>query len=234
MTVKKLSDAPKRLLKEVDINQIYSSLCQKCKAHCDGFVHLTCGRGGQHLNSDIEIDELVNEINRRDLLTLLTVEKGSIAKMMIDTLDLTEPPEIMYNEEHVRELFKDLETDYYERYEFDHLMKMILEDRRLRMNYWISKITKKPIEKFKNPNLLNQNEKVNRKDINNPYFSLSRILPISLHMNKTKVISTDTTYDKVHFDYKANMLQSEQDQIVQRTVMKELHRVADLHNANNP
>jgi len=85
----------------------------------------------------------------------LTVEKGSIAKMMIDTLDLTEPPEIMYTEEHVQELFKDLETDYYERYEFDHLMKMILEDRRLRMNYWISKIIKKPIEQFKNPNLLN-------------------------------------------------------------------------------
>jgi hypothetical protein len=52
-------------------------------------VHLTCGRGGQHLNSDIEIDELISEINKKDLLALLTVEKGSIAKMMIDTLDLT-------------------------------------------------------------------------------------------------------------------------------------------------
>ena len=155
MTVKKLQDAPTRLLKEVDIDAIYNMLCPKCREHCDGFVHLTCGRGGQHLNSDIEIDELIAEINKRDLLQLLSVEKGSIAKMMIDTLDLTEPHEIMYKEEHVRELFKDLETDYYERYEYDHLMKMILEDRRLRMNYWISKITKKPIEKFKNPNLLN-------------------------------------------------------------------------------
>jgi hypothetical protein len=189
-------------------------LCSKCREHCDGYVHLTCGRGGQHLNSDIEIDELISEINKKDLLSLLTVEKGSIAKMMIDTLDLTEPPEIMYKEEHVRELFKDLETDYYERYEYDHLMKMILEDRRLRMNYWISKITKKPIEKFKNPNLLNQNEKVDRKDINNPYFSLSRILPISLYMERTKVISTDTEYDKLHFDYKAKLLQCEQDQII--------------------
>lgn len=209
MAVKKLHDPPTRLLKEVDINQIYNMLCPKCQAHCDGFVHLTCGRGGQHLNSDIEIDELIREINRRDLLTLLQVEKGSIAKIMIDTLDLTEPPEIMYKEEHVRELFKDLETDYYERYEYDHLMKMVIEDRRLRMNFWISKITKKPIEKFKNPNLLNQNEKVDRRDINNPYFSLQRILPISLHMEKTKVISTDTTYDKLHFDYRSKLLQNE-------------------------
>jgi len=69
---------------------------------------------------------------------------------------------------------------------------MILEDRRLRINYWVSKITKKPIEKFRNPGLLNQNEKVDRSDIKNPYFSLSRILPISLHMERTKVVKKDT------------------------------------------
>ena len=132
--------------------------------------------------NDIEIDELIHQINKNDLLDLLTVEKGSIAKIMIESIDMNTPEEIMYKEEHVRELLKDLETDYYDRYEFDDLQKMILEDRRLRMNYWISKITKKPIEKFKNPNLLNMNEKVDRKDIKNPYFSLSRILPISLHM----------------------------------------------------
>jgi hypothetical protein len=78
---------------------------------------------------------------------------------------------------------------------------MIVEDRRLRMNYWVSKIIKKPIEKFKNPNLLNKNEKVNRNDIKNPYFSLSRVLPISLHMEKTKIVPKDERYDKMHFDH---------------------------------
>ena len=71
--------------------------------------------------SDIELNELIHEINKTDMLQLLTVEKGSSAKMMIETLDLHEPEEIMYKEEHVRELLKDLETDYYERYEFDDL-----------------------------------------------------------------------------------------------------------------
>lgn len=98
---------------------------------------------------------MINEVNKTDILNLLIVEKGSTAKMMILTLDLHEPPEIMYTETHLRELIKDLDTDYYERYEFDDLQKMILEDRRLRINYWVSKITHKPIEKFKNPNLLN-------------------------------------------------------------------------------
>ena len=80
---------------------------------------------------------------------------------------------------------------------------MILEDRRLRMNYWISKITKKPIEKFKNPNLLNMNEKVDRKDIKNPYFSLTRILPISLHMQKSNSLIKPDGFDKIHFDYRS-------------------------------
>ena len=143
---------------------------------------------------------MIREVNRQDILNLLIVEKGSTAKQMIETLNLTEPPEIMYTDVHLRELIKDLETDYYDRYEFDDLQKIILEDRRLRINYWVSKITHKPIEKFKNPNLLNWNEKVNRNDIKNPYFSLSRILPISLHMERTKVVAKDEKYDKLHFD----------------------------------
>jgi hypothetical protein len=135
---KKMAPGPQRLLKEADINSIYDSLCDKCKKHCDGFVHLTCGREGQHVMGDIEINELIAEINKSDLLELLVVEKGSTAKMMIETIKLKEPDEIMYTEEHVKELVKDLETDYYERYEFDDLQKMILEDRRLRVNYWIA------------------------------------------------------------------------------------------------
>jgi hypothetical protein len=230
---KKMAPGPQRLLKEADINSIYDSLCDKCKKHCDGFVHLTCGREGQHVMGDIEINELIAEINKSDLLELLVVEKGSTAKMMIETIKLKEPDEIMYTEEHVRELVKDLETDYYERYEFDDLQKMILEDRRLRVNYWIAQIIHKPIEKFKNPNLLNKNEKVNRTDIKNPYFSLQRNLPISLHMDKYKVVEKDERYDKLHFVHTSKLQQNEQDLIIQRTMMKEMHRVAPLGEANN-
>lgn len=43
---KKMASGPQRLLKEVDVNAIYDQLCDKCKLHCDGFVHLTCGREG--------------------------------------------------------------------------------------------------------------------------------------------------------------------------------------------
>ena len=82
-TTRKLMEAPRRLLHEEDINAVIDDLCEKCQKHCDGFVHLTCGRGAQHLNSDIEINEMINEINHNDILELLIVEKGSTAKMMI-------------------------------------------------------------------------------------------------------------------------------------------------------
>ena len=109
-TTKKIKDPPTRLLKEVDVQAIYNSLSKEAQAHVDGFVHLPCGRGGQHLMNDIEIDELITQINKNDLLDLLTVEKGSIAKIMIESIDMNPPEEIMYKEEHVRELLKDLET----------------------------------------------------------------------------------------------------------------------------
>ena len=110
---------------------------------------------------------------------------------------------------------------------------MILEDRRLRINYWVSKITKKPIEKFRNPNLLNQNEKVDRHDIKNPYFTLSRILPISLHMERTKVVKKDTRYDKLHFNYKNSYILPEHNLVVEKTISKEYHRVTDISAPKN-
>lgn len=45
----KLLEAPRRLLQEEDINDIYQDLCPKCQHHVDGFVNLTCGRGAQHI-----------------------------------------------------------------------------------------------------------------------------------------------------------------------------------------
>jgi hypothetical protein len=47
---------------------------------------------------------------------------------------------------------------------------------------------------------------VNRKDIKNPYFSLNRILPISLHMERTKKVVKDEKYDKLHFDFNENTI----------------------------
>jgi hypothetical protein len=41
----KLMEAPQRLMQEEDINK-YDELCKKCQERVDGYVYLTCGRGG--------------------------------------------------------------------------------------------------------------------------------------------------------------------------------------------
>jgi hypothetical protein len=227
-TTRKLLDAPQRLLHEEDVKAIEADLCKACRKHCRSYVHLTCGRGAQHINTDIEVNEMIEEINRNDILNLLLVEKGSTARMMIQTVELKLPAEILYTEQHLRELIKDLETDYYNRYEFEHLQRVILEDRRLRINYWVSKITHKPIEKFKNPNLLNVNSKVDRKDVNNPYFSLARVLPISLHMQRTKKEQKDDRFDKLYIDHSKRYIEAEHQLLFEKTVSKEYHRITDI------
>ena len=71
--------------------------------------------------TDIEINVLISEINRSDILEMLKIEKGTSANIMIDTIDLQTPHEIMYTREDIISLFEPLETDYYNRYEYSDL-----------------------------------------------------------------------------------------------------------------
>ena len=138
-STKNIGPGPRRLLKEEDLDLIRDDLCKKCRVHVKSYIHLTCGREGQHILSDIEINELVREINRTDVYELLKIEKGSTAKVMIDTLNLKELEQIMYTESDIMNLFVDLDTDYYERYSFDEMQKVILQDRKIRINYFTTK-----------------------------------------------------------------------------------------------
>jgi hypothetical protein len=69
---------------------------------------------------------------------------------------------------------------------------------------------------------------VNRKDIKNPYFSLNRILPISLHMERTKKVVKDEKYDKLHFDFNEKYIQAEHELVLEKTISKEYHRITDI------
>ena len=73
---------------------------------------------------------------------------------MITTLDTNEPPDFQYDRELITYLLKDLETDYYNRYDFIDMQQVIMEDRRIRMNAWLSRLIGKPVDRFKNPKLI--------------------------------------------------------------------------------
>lgn len=93
---------------------------------------MVSGREQQHIVTDTEISEMGYEMNKRDLLEVLLSEKGNGAKVMIEDLLIEEPKEFMYERFHVGHLFKDLESDYFGRYNFQELQTVILEDRRIR------------------------------------------------------------------------------------------------------
>jgi len=176
----KIQIAPLRLIDERGIIELWPQLCEKCKDHCENHVHLTCGREQQHIMTDLEINELSYEINRKDLHQGLKKEKGSTADVMIEYLEIQEPAETQYNRKLVAHLFKTLPTDYYERYNFLEMQSVILEDRRIRINAWVSKIIGKPLDKFVNPKLLDVGiDDEERKDPTSVNFVINRTEPLS-------------------------------------------------------
>ena len=100
------------------------------------------------------------------------------------------------------------------------------------MNYWISKILAKPIEKFKNGNLVTKNPKVVRDDIANHYYATRNMLPISLRM-EAKQEKKHVEINKKTFDQTIKLQQNELDFQVERTIATKTHMIADVADVNN-
>jgi len=128
-----------------------------------------------------EINFLVNEMNREDLAQILVAEKGASGKTILGKFDIKKyPKEIEYTEKHIEKLFSHAHTDYYDRYDFADLQKLILEDRRIRMNFWVSKMIGKPSTNFKNPKLVNNLSEKEVKNLKSKNFALTRTDPIKV------------------------------------------------------
>ena len=76
------------------------------------------------------------------------IEKGSTAKVIIETIPIKQPKEAAYNMYFFELLIKEIQSDYYERYDFTELQNLIMEDRRIRITYWVSKLTSKSVDRF--------------------------------------------------------------------------------------
>ncbi len=57
-------------------------------------------------------------MNKSELLDLLIIEKGNAAKIMIESISLQEPEEIVYNRDLITLLLSELPKDYYDRMDF--------------------------------------------------------------------------------------------------------------------
>ncbi|CAD8175836.1 unnamed protein product [Paramecium octaurelia] len=211
---------PIRLLKEEDIKQIYQSLCEKCQFHCNGYTHLQGGRNMQHIMTDQELNTLAKEMNKQEILELLYSEKGNAANVMIETIDLNEPNH--YTKEMIELLFQELETDYYNRFKFYHLQNVILEDRRIRMNAWMSILINKPIHRFKNPKLVCKVPPEMRKNPESIHYTINRILPLNQTYKKKDIT-------KMPLDFPPNLADKEKlnPNEEKLALLKKLHR--DTH-----
>jgi len=228
----KIQVAPLRLVDERGIIELWPHLCDKCKDHCENFVHLTCGREQQHVMTDNEIKELSYEINRDELHQLLKKEKGSTADVMIEYLEIKEPDETQYDKRLIAHLFKHLPTDYYERYNFLEMQNVILEDRRIRMNAWVAKLIGKPLDKFVNPKLLDPlATEEERKDPKSVHYSISRVEPLSYSIKPKNINEVPVHYPESLVDKKKLTL-NEEKIVLFKLLHRNTHHVLAIDDMN--
>ena len=149
--------------------------------HFNKWSHLYSGNEQTHILTNEEINFLIEEMNKEDLLQILKAEKGTAAETILSKVNLSkQPPEICYTKAHIENLLKNLEVDYYDRYDFNEIQNLIMEDRRIRLNFWVSSIIGKPPESFKNPKLINHLSYKEINDVKSKNYTILRTKPLKV------------------------------------------------------
>ncbi len=168
-----------KILSDEYLSMRLDLLCDECSNHVLHYSHLFSGEQDTHIYTDQEIDIEVENLNSNSILRILESEKGSSARTILSKINVNlQPKEITYTKDHIKELLKNAETDYYDRFDYQSLQNLILEDRRIRLNFWIGKIIGKPTEKFRVPQLINPLTKKEISDMKSHKFTLLRTDPI--------------------------------------------------------
>lgn len=177
---------PQLVVDEDTVLRLWSELTDQDRTMCEDFAYMLAGRELQHVVNDTEILNMIKEINKEDLLKVLLSEKGNGARVMMEAMkEIKEPVEFQHNPTTINELFANLKTDFYGRFEFSDMQNVILEDRRVRLNAWAAKILGIPVQKIK----LNKHSNpaataAQKRNPSNLNFTLSRTNPLSLSTKK--------------------------------------------------
>lgn len=221
--------AKDKIVSDEFISKNNKLFCMKCLGHFNQWSHLLTGLEGTHIMTNEEIDFMITEMNKEDLYQILLAEKGTSARTIISKYDIKNPPQaIVYKTEHVLKLLSLLEVDYYDRYNLAELQNLIQEDRRIRLNYWVSKMIDKPVDKFDNPKLINfTGDDKEIKDMKNPRsknFTLLRHLPIQVeNKEKNKLQATVLQHPILQKD---KLTQHEISQKVEKLLQKNISMIA--------
>jgi hypothetical protein len=221
-----------KVITEEFIEKHSSIFCNKCSSHSLKWSHLLSGFEETHLMTNEEIDLLISEMNKEDLLKILEAEKGSCAQTILSKIDIhSMPKEIIYNRQHVEKLLEIAQIDYYNRYDFTELQNIILEDRRIRMNFWVYKIIGKPPTSFQNPKLINASNFSTEdiKSLHDPKsknFTFLRTLPLQVKNEDEEKIKTSLIQDPIFL--KEKLSDHEINQKIEKLLSHNLYKVSNL------
>ena len=146
---------------------------------------------------------MVLEVNRKAILDVLLSEKGTGANVMIEEMKIEEPKEFHYGRQHIEYMFKDLDCDFFGRYNFQDMQNVILEDRRIRLNAWAAKILDKPVQKIKRNRHVNAGlSKSCLSDPRNLNYFDSRLQPLTMGAKKKDIKHTKMNFQASIIDKK--------------------------------
>ena len=125
-------------------------------------------------------------------------------------------------------LLQEIETDYYERFDFTALQNLILEDRRIRITYWVAKLIGKSVDRFPPVTSLDSTlTKEQLTDPKSPFFTLNRKLPLPLLIKPDKIKNVDIMFPPSIVD-KKKLYQMEENLKVERTLHRNTTKVTYL------
>jgi hypothetical protein len=133
--------------------------------------------------ADHEVTHLISSCNYDSLEELLVSEKGKAGSLIIKTLDLSLPKELLYSASHVRSLMSVLDTDFFGRMDFYQMQKLIMEDRLIRLQFWLATLLHKPVDNLP----LNSSGQTLNVDV-----TISRTLPLSITDKKRSITQVST------------------------------------------
>lgn len=149
---------------------------------------------------------------------------------MMEELEIKEPLEYQHNKITIDSLLSILETDIYGRYDFYEMQRVILEDRRVRLNAWAAKILKIPVQKIK----LNKhvNPSVSQKQLSDPksiHYTTTRILPLTCLKQKEDITFTPFDFPVSIVD-KPKYPKNEENLVRFKLLHRHSHKVMDVDN----
>ena len=121
-----------------------------------------------------------------------------------------------------------IESDYYERFDFTELQNLILEDRRIRITYWVAKLTAKSVDRFPPVTSLDNTLTVEQlRSPKSPFFTLTRKLPLPLLIKTEQIKHMPLLFAPSIVD-KPKLFQMEENLKIEKLLHRNLTKVISV------